>query len=435
MRIGQALGAGLLTMTLAAAPAKAVDVTEVTSPGGTTFWLVEEQSIPIVSIQIAFKGGARLDPEDRPGLARMMGALLDEGAGDLDAVGFATAKDELAARFSVTVGRDKITVGAQMLAEDAAESAALLGTALTAPRFDAEAVERIRGQLLSELAQQETQPRDVAGKAWSARAFAGHPYAQPLDGTKESAAAITRDELAAAHGRLLTRANAVVAVVGAVDGAAAGALVDTILGGVPLGEALPPPPAAPTPEAGTEVIALPVPQSVAIFGHDAIGREHPLFYAAFVMNYVLGGGGFSSRLMEEVREKRGLAYGVYSYMSIRDGGAFYLGSVQTANARMAESLEVIRGEWARMAEEGISEEELANAKRYLTGSFALRFDSNAKIANFLILMQEEDLGIDYIDRRNAIIEAVTLEEVNEAAKLLLKPDALAITVVGEPAGL
>ncbi len=416
-------------------PAQAVEVVEGTSPGGTTFWLVSEPAIPIVAVELSFKGGQRLDPAERPGLARMTAALLDEGAGEMDAVAFAEARDDLAARYGISVTRDSVEVSARMLAESATESAELLATALAEPRFDHEAVERVRGQLLSTIREQETRPQDVASKAFASRAFGDHPYARPIDGTLESVAAITRADLEAAYAELLTRANVIAAVVGAVDLAEAGALIDTILAGVPEGTALPDPEPAPTPPAGTEVIPLDIPQSVAVFAQTGIARDHPDFFPAYVMNYILGGGGFSSRLMTEVRERRGLAYGVYSYFSNRDAAALHLGGVQTANARMAESIEVIRGEWARMAEEGVTADELAKAKRYLTGSFPLRFDSNAKIARFLVAAQEQELGIDYIDRRNSLVEAVTLEDVNRVARERLTPDALSIVVVGQPAGL
>jgi zinc protease len=212
-------------------------------------------------------------------------------------------------------------------------------------------------------------------------------------------------------------------------------LIDILLAGVAQGAPLTRQPSTDAPPPGLQVIELDVPQSAAVFGHAGLRREDPDFIPAYVMNYILGGGGFSSRLMQEVREKRGLAYGVYSYLSIRDEAALYLGGVQTANERMAESLEVIKAEWARMAAEGVTVDELDRAKRYLTGAFPLRFDSNAKIANYLVFIQEEDLGIDYLDRRNSLIEAVTLEDVNRVAARLLKPENLSIVVVGQPTGL
>ncbi len=422
-------------LALLSLPARAVEIQEVTSPGGVAFWLVEEPAIPIVSVDISFAGGARLDPADRTGLARMTMALLDEGAGELDSVAFVKERDRLAARYGFSAGRDTVEVSATMLAEEAGPSAALLATALTEPRFDADAVERIRGQILSGLAADETSPRTVASRAWFARAFPDHPYGRPTDGVADTVRAITVEDLRDARTRLLTRANATVAVVGAIDPAAAGRLIDTILGGLDEGTPVVAPEEMGAPPAGTEVISLPVPQSVAIFGQAGIAREDPDFFPAFVMNYILGGGGFSSRLMEEVRAKRGLAYGVYSYLSDLDAANLYLGSVQTANERVAESLEVIQAEWRRMAEEGVSAEELEAAKRYLTGAFALRFDSNAKIAGYLVFLQREGLGTEYLETRNPRIEAVTQDDIARVAARLLEPDALSVIVVGEPAGL
>lgn len=420
---------------LAAAPAQALEIQGLKSPGGAVFWLVEEPSIPIVALEISFAGGARLDPENRAGLANMMAGLIDEGAGDLDAVGFSKARDEVSARFGFSAGRDTMDISARMLVETLEPSVALLATALASPRFDPEPVGRVRAQILSVIAESGTEPDTVAAEAWYAGAFPDHPYGRPRRGTAESVSAITRDDLVAARLRLLTRANARIAVVGAIDASRAGRMVDTILAGLEQGTVLVRARTGETPPPGLRVIELDVPQSAAVFGHAGLARDDPDFIPAYVMNYVLGGGGRASRLMEEVREKRGLAYGVYAYLSVRDETALYIGSVQTANERMAESLEVIKAEWARMAADGITAEELDSAKRYLTGAFPLRFDSNAKIANYLVFMQEADLGIDYLERRNGLIEAVTLDDVKRVAAWLLKPENLSIVVVGKPEGL
>ncbi|MEL6478584.1 MAG: pitrilysin family protein [Pseudomonadota bacterium] len=422
-------------LLLAALPAKAVDIQEVTTPGGITYWLVEEPSIPIVSLEISFMGGARLNPEGKEGLANMLTALLDEGAGDLDSVAFANTRDDLSARFGFGSGRDAVTVSAQMLVETMEPAAALLASALTAPRFDAPAVERVRAQILSGLAEDETDPQAIAGKAWSAAAFPGHPYGRPESGTTDSVSSLTAEDLRTALPSLINRANATVAIVGAVSPAQASALIDTVLEGVAEGTGFDRPWRKVAPPPGVEIIDFDVPQSTAIFGHAGLKRTDPDFIPAFVMNYILGGGSFNSRLTDEVREKRGLAYSVYAYMSVRDEAGLYLGSVQTSNEGMAESIEVIRAEWAKMAETGLTQDDLDKAKKYLTGAFPLRFDSNAKIASYLVFMQEEDLGIDYLDERNALIEAVTLEAANAAASRVLDPDALSITIVGRPEGL
>jgi len=429
------LAGAVLAFGLAALPARALDIQPVTSPGGIEFWLVEEPAIPIVAVEMAFEGGARIDPEDKAGVANMVAGLLDEGAGEMDSVAFAEESDRISARYGFSAGRDTVSVSARMLAENAEASAELLATALSEPRFDSAPVERIRGQVLSSIAESETSPDSVARKAWFARAFPDHPYGRPVEGRAETVSALTREDLVAATERLLTRSNVTIGIVGAVGAEQAGRLVDTIMGALPEGEPITVEPAPDTPPPGTEVVSLDVPQSAAIFGHHGLRREDPDFIPAFVMNHILGGGGFSSKLTEEVREKRGLAYGVYSYLQVLEGAELHMGGVRTANERMGESLEVIRDQWRLMAEEGPTQERLDDAKKYLTGAFPLRFDSNAKIADYLVFVQRAELGLDYFDRRNDLIEAVTLEDVKRVAARLLKPEALSIVVVGQPAGL
>ncbi len=434
-RLCAAIALALLPALFLAPPVRALEIRDLTSPGGVPFWLVEEPSIPIVSVEISFAGGARLDPDGRAGVANLMAGLLEEGAGELDAVGFSNARDELPARFGFSAGRDSIDVSARMLIEQLDASVALLATALTSPRFDPEPLERVRAQVLSVIAEDSTDPDNVAAQAWFAAAFPGHPYGRPVFGTAESVRAITRDDLVTARARALTRANARIGIVGAIAAEKAGEIVDVLLSGLDEGVPVEASRTAMLPPPGVTVIELDVPQSAAVFGQAGLPRDDPDYIPAYVMNYILGGGGFASRLMDEVREKRGLAYGVYSYLADLDESALYLGGVQTANERMAESLEVIRGEWARMAAEGITADDLDRAKKYLTGAFPLGFDSNSRIANYLVFLQEEELGIDYIDRRNDLVEAVTLEDVKRVAARLLKPEELSIVVVGKPSGL
>lgn len=430
------LRAGLTVLALLApGPALAVDIQVLKSPGGAEFWLVEAPSIPIVALQMSFEGGARLDPVGKEGLAKFFAGMLEEGSGDLDSVGFSEARDDLSARFGFGANSDRVTVSARMLVETLDPAVKLLSTALAAPRFDPAPLKRVRAQLSSIIAEDGQDPEKVATEAWFAQAFPDHPYGRPADGTIESIAAIGRDDLLAAHARLLTRANAHIALVGAIDPEQAGRIVDIAMAGLPEGVPLAETRAHWVPPPGVTVLDLPVRQSAAVFGQVGLPLDDPDYMAAYVMNYVLGGGGLTSRLMTEVREKRGLAYGVYSYLSNFDEAAVYLGRVQTANPRMADTLEVIRSEWARMATEGITADELEKAKRYLTGSFPLRFDSDAKIASYLVFLQETGLGSDYLERRNGLVEAVTLEDVKRVAARLLHPEALSIVVAGQPKGL
>lgn len=437
MNMRSMIGAGALGLcVLAAMPAAAeVEIQQLTSPAGQDFWLVEEHSIPIVSVEMGFRGGSRLDPADKAGVANFAMSLMNEGAGEMDATAFANRADDISARLSFGSGRDAASVSGAFLTETLDEGIDLLATALTDPRFDPEPVARVRGQILSGIAQDETDPSAIASKAWFANAFPDDPYGIPQSGTRKTVQSITVDELRAAKDRLLTQANAHIAIVGDVGADKAGQIVDELMAGLPEGEAITVDQAEGAPKPGLSVVDQDVPQSVAIFGRPGVARDDPDFFPAYVMNYILGGGGLTSRLTEEVREKRGLAYSVYSYLADMDAADLYMGGVQTANERIAESLDVIRNEWAKMAENGATKDELEKAKTYLTGSFPLRFDSNAKIASYMVFVQMEDLGADYINTRNDMVEAVTLEDVRRVAKRLLDPESLSFVVVGKPVGL
>ncbi len=421
---------------LAASHAQAAtDIQRVVSPGGIEAWLVQEQSIPMVALEISFAGGASLDPAAKTGAAKFLSGMLDEGAGDLDSVAFSERADMLAASFGFAADDDAFSVSARMLRENVDESVDLLRLALTAPRFDEEPVRRVRAQILSGISSDETDPNAIANKAWFASAFPVDPYGRPSDGTPETVAALTADDLRAARLRVLNLDAAKIGVVGAISPEELGPLLDRLLGDLPRNKPAELPMAGVAQPGGMNVIAFDAPQSTVLFGHAGPLRDDPDFIPAYVMNYILGGGGFSSRLTTEVREKRGLAYSVYSYLAPLDRAGLYMGGVGTANAGVAQAIAVIRDEWRRMAEHGVTQEELDNARRYLTGAYPLRFDSNAKIAANLVAIQRDNLGIDYVTRRNALVEAVTTEDVARVAARWLRPDDLSFVVVGKPEGL
>jgi len=410
-------------------------IREVTSPGGLVAWLVQEPSIPIVTVQIEFAGGARLDEPGKEGAVNLATALIEEGAGDMDNQQFAARLDDLSSSIGFSSGRDSFSVSVGSLSENIGETMDLLRVALAEPLFDDEAIERVREQVLSGLRSSENNPQSQAGKRWFEEMFGDASYAIPVSGTIETVTALTRDDLVAAYDRLVATARMKVGSVGDIDADTLATLLDDTFGGLAAGEMLDESPVSVRETGGLVVIEEDVPQSAVVFGHKGLLRDDPDYIPAYVMNYVLGGGGLTSRLTDEVREKKGLAYSVYSYLNPLDRAGLYMGGVATANERVAESMALIRQEWARMAEEGLTEEELKAAKTYLTGSFALRFDSNAKIAGFLVGAQSADLPIDYIDTRNSLVEAVTLDDVKRVAERLLRPDDLFVVVVGKPEGM
>lgn len=423
-------------MMLAAAPLRAeIDITDVTSPGGIDAWLVQEESIPFVALELRFKGGASLDMPGKRGATNLMVALLEEGAGDLDSRAFAERAESLAASFQFDVGDDAVSISARFLTENQDEALALLRDAITDPRFDQSAIDRVKAQIVSGIRSDAQDPDSIVGAEFDSMVFGDHPYGSAIEGTEESVAALTQDDLFEAHQGALARDRVYVGAAGDVSPDELAQMLDKLLGGLPETGAPQPADVDVETEAGVTVVPFDVPQSVAIFGHEGLARDDPDFFAAYVLNEIFGGGGFEARLMEEVREKRGLTYGVYSYLVPKDHAALYLGRVSSANDRIAEAIEVIRDEWAKMAEQGVTQEELDSAKTYLTGAYPLRFDGNAAIANILVGMQMDDLPMDYVKTRNDKVEAITLEDIKRVAQRVLKPDALRFVVVGQPEGL
>ncbi len=425
-----------LALTLAANVARAeVAIQEITTPGGIDLWLVEEHAIPFVALEISIDGGASLDAPGKRGAINLMTATIEEGSGDMDARAFQTAVEDLAASFNFDVYDDSFSVSAKFLNENRDEAVALLRQALLKPRFDQDAIDRVRGQILSIIASNAKDPNDIASEALNRLAFGDHPYGSSLDGTIDSVTALTRDDILAANRAVLDKARAFVSVVGDITPADAAAMVDSLLGDLPSdGPALP----ADVPfglAGGTTVIPFDTPQSVALFAQRGIKRDDPDFFAAYVLNTIIGGRGPESRLMSEVREKRGLTYGVGTYLVPKDHTEYLAGSVASANDKMAEAIAVIRDQWADLAANGVTQAELDAAKTYITGEYPLRFDGNGEIAGIMVGMQMIGLTPAYVVDRNAFIEAVTLADVNRLAKELLDPAGLHFVVVGQPVGV
>jgi zinc protease len=366
----------------------------------------------------------------------MLSSLLDEGAGTFDSQAFQRRMQDLNMKMSFNASLDHFSGTFQTLTEKRDDAFEMLRLALNEPRFDTAPVERIRGQILVSIARKGQDPDDVAANAWMRLAFADHAYSKPTEGMLETVRAITPEDLKDMARRLFARGGLKIAVVGDIDAATLGGLLDKVFGGLP-GETQLATVSETAVTAGPaqEIIDMNIPQSVIQFGHAGFKRKDDDFIPAYILNYILGGGGFNSRLTVEVREKRGLAYSVYSYLSTLDRAGLFLGGAATRNDRVGQSLDIIRAELSRMATEGPTAEELANAKTYLTGSYALRFDSSTNIAGQLLGIQLEDLGKDYVDKRNGLVEAVTIEDIKRVARRLLQPGQLIVTIVGRPEGL
>ena len=425
----------LMTGSFAATAASAVTIEKIVSPSGIHAWLVRDPAVPLVSLNYSFHGGSSQDSAEKSGTANLAGDLLDEGAGDLDGQTFHERLENHAIELSFRAGRDEFHGSLRSLSEHREEAFDLLRLALTAPRFEAEAVERVRRQEIAGLQRETTNPNSIASRNWWQTAFPGHPYGRETRGTLQSVPTITADDLRDYVRRVFARNELTVSIVGDVDAKTAGELIDRAFAKLPAKNDLKP--VADVKPAGLGrriVINLDVPQAVVTFGGQGLARNDPDFMAGYIVNHILGGGSFSSRLYKEVREKRGLAYGVPESLVWFKRAAVVMGGTATRADRTGDALAIIEAETKRMAESGPTEEELAAAKSYLKGAYALSLDTSAKIAAQLTQIQLDGLGIDYMQRRSAMIDAVTLDDARRVAKRLFGGGML-VTVVGRPAGV
>ena len=434
-RLTLAFATVLLALVFLALPAvmparAAVDIQEVKSDSGVTAWLVEDYTVPIISVRFSFRGGSTQDPEGKDGLSTLMTGLFDEGAGDMDADAFQERLDEVGAEMSFSATQDAVYGQMRMLEEERRNAFDLLRIAVTSPRFDQEPVDRIRAQIMTRIQRDMRDPNALGQDEFARALYGDHPYARRSDGTPETLGSVTADDLRALHGRTFARSNLNIAVVGAVDAETLKTELDRVFGELPETADLRPVDKV-EPKLDQEVdYPYALPQSTLQLVYPGLDRDDPEFFAAFIMNHILGGGTFSSRLFNEVREKRGLAYGVGSGLQTSDFSNSLIIGTSTRADRAEESLKVIRDEVRRMAEEGPTEAELATAKTYLVGSYAINnLDSSSAVARTLLELQRDDLGIDYIDRRVGYIEEVTLDQVKEAARRLLVAEP-AILVIG-----
>ena len=413
-----------------------VDIQQFTTPGGVSVWLVTEPSIPIVSVQMAWRGGSVADPDGLEGLGQAVVYGMNEGAGDLDSLAFQTAMEELNMSFSCSNGTEWTSCSATMLSENAPASMALVASALTAPRYDEGPFQRFLREQEVSLKTRETSAGYLAWRAQSQALYPDHPFAREV--TPESLAALT-PELARSHMRALMRKDGMlVTAVGNISPEALAPLIDTAVAALPETSDLPAVTPVTLPQmaaADPVIVPLPQPQSLVRFIGPAMDRANPDYFPAFVLNYTFGGGGFESRLMKTLRVDKGLTYGVSSSIDPNPSFTVWSGGGQTKNESAGDFITGIREEMQKFIDGGVTEAELSDAKAYLIGSYPLGFDSNAKIASNIMSVRQDDLGVDYFDRRNALIEAVTLEDVNRVAATYLAPGRYSFFVVGEPQGL
>jgi zinc protease len=417
-----------------AIPAHALKIQEVHSPGGITAWLVEDYTVPIISMQFSFEGGTTQDPKGKEGLANLMTGLFDEGAGKLDSETFQNELDVAAADMGFSADRDRITGSIRMLTDHQDDAFKLLALAVNDPRFDKGPVDRIREQIVAGIKSSEKRPRKIAGRKWREALYGSHPYSRPEEGTEESLASITPDDLRNLHKDIFARSNLKIAVVGAINAGKLAGVLDEVFGALPEKADLLPVTKADVKLGQIIDVKADQPQTSIQLAYPGVYRSDPRFFAAYLMNNILGGGDLGSQLSNELRNKRGLVYGVNSYLATNEYSSALGISTSTRSDRAAETLSVIRDVVAKMASEGPSEGALKSEKQYVLGSYAINnLGSSSDIASALLGMQQEHLGIDYIDRRQELIDGVTLDDVREIAKTLLSAIPAVMVVGPDPA--
>jgi zinc protease len=429
--------AALVALALLAgvSAASAMQIEKIVSPSGIEAWLVREQSAPLVALNFAFHGGSTQDEPEKSGTANLAADLLDEGAGELDGKTYHERLENHAIELGFQVVRDYFHGSLRTLNEHRDEAFDLLRLALSAPHFDADAIERVRGQVMSSLQRETTSPNSLASNRWWETAFPGHPYGRESKGMLETVPRITADDMRDYVRRAFARNELTISIVGDIDAKTAGALIDRAFAGLPAKNDLKlVANATPRGMGRRIVINLDVPQAVVNFGGQGLARNDPDFIAGYIVNHILAGGSFSSRLYKEVREKRGLAYGVSDSLVWFRRAAVLFGTTATRADRTADALGIVEAETKRMAANGPTTDELAAAKSFLKGSYALSLDTSGKIAAQLTQIQLDNLGIDYIERRGGLIDAVSIKDARRVAKRLFSGGML-VTVAGRPKGL
>jgi zinc protease len=433
-RLALIVATGLAMAPLASTPTlAAARIQHLVSPGGIEAWFVQDSTVPLIAMEYAFAGGASQDPPGKPGVASLVGDLLDEGSGDLDSKTFHERLDRRAIELSFSASRDHFRGSLRMLKDTKDEAFDLLRTSLTSPHFDPADVERIRSQVISNLQTESTSPTALAGRKFLETAFGDHPYGRPTDGSLESVPKIEIADLKNYVSHVLAKDTLRVAVVGDVDPDTLGKLLDKTFGSLPAKATLTPVPDVVAAKPPKRIfIPLDVPQTVVTFGGPGIGRHDPDFMAAYVVNHILGGGTLSSRLYHEVREKRGLAYSVYESLLWMEHSSLFIGNTGTRADRAGDTVEAITREVRRMGEDGPTQQELDEAKSYLKGSQMLALDTSSKLAQAMLQYQLDKLPIDYIEKRNSIVDAVTLDQAKAVAKRLWGQGLITVIVGREP---
>lgn len=414
-------------------PAHAASQVDQIRSGGVKAWVMKDNTLPIIAVKIAFKdAGYAHDPDGKEGLANFVSGTLNEGAGEYDSQTYQRLLDENAIALGFDADRDDFYITLKTVSGNLDLALKLLKSAFFEPLFNSEDIERVRAQIATSIVKAEESGDYLAAKKFSEVAYAGTAYAKQKDGNLETLKNISADDLINYVANNFARDNMIISIVGDVNDTSAQQIVAQLTEKLPqsaINKKIPDITALPKTE--PQKVQINNPQTKIVFGNMGVKRSDPNFFAAYLLAHILGGDGFQSKLVYEVREKRGLAYYIGTDLNNMDHSDLLIGAVGTTADQEKAVINLIRSTYSKIYQNGVTKEELDAAKGYIMGSFALNLDKNEKLAAYLVMMQQENLGMDYLDKRNGYIDSVTLEQVNSVAKQLLAPDSLIFISAGQ----
>ena len=411
---------------------KSIEFQALESEKGIKFWLIEDNSLPLISLSFLFKGGSILDPDGNEGVTNLMTSLLDEGTESFSSSEFKLSMKENGVKLSFSASKEKINGTFQVVRSQIQEGFWLLQESINKPTFPINEINKVKSQIEASIKIDESNVSNIASDKFNEFFFKEKKLKKKIKGNVDSLNKIKRSDIIKIYKKSITKNNLVIGISGQINAEQAKKYVDYVFGSLPVNEKRLSVDNLSELNKGTKIIKMETPQTTVVFGQKGVSRKNKDYFAARIINYVLGGGGFQSRLYKEIREKKGLVYSVYSYLLPFEKTGIILGGFQTRNKSVNETIGKVKDEWKKIKKNGISKQELINAKTYFKGSFSRNFTSTLSIANLLMVVQYYDLGENYFVNRDLMIDNIKLNHVNKLADELFNSDELFFMVVGKP---
>ena len=413
-------------------PSKAIDFQSLESEKGIKFWLINDKSLPLISMSFSFKGGAMNDPKEKTGLTNLMTSLLDEGTKEFTSEEFKLFMKENGVKIYISTRKDKVEGTFQVVSSQKEQGFWLLHESINNALFRPEQINKVKSQIEASIKIDESDSSTIASDKFNELFFSDESMQKKVKGTLGSIKNILRADLMKSYKKNFTKNNLVIGIAGDIKSDLATKYIDYVFGDLPVSKEKVKQPNIKSLKSGQEVVEMETPQSTVVFGQRGLGRKSPDYFKARIVNYVLGGGGFQSRLYKEIREKNGLVYSIYSYLMPYEKDGLIVGGFQTRNKTVGETIDKLRNEWLKIKEKGISKKELDNAKAYYKGSFSRNLISTLSLSKLLMTVQYYDLGENYFLERDNIIDNINIKDVNEVATNLFDEDQLFFMIVGKP---